>query len=481
MRHSLALPAAALVILSGVALPAAAQEADWTRFRGPNGSGAAEVRGLPVEFGPQEAVVWRRPVPAGKSSPVLGDRHVFVTAAEDGDLVVLAFDRVTGEPAWRYATAAAFAVEMYPANDGASPTPTTDGENVFALFGTLGVVAIDARGEEMWRLPIEPIDNFYGQSASPVLAGDTLIILVDQRQGSYALGLDRLTGQVRWRRERLGRVESWTTPVVYPTEGGPDQILVAGSTWLDSYAADTGEPFWEMDGFGYWPIASPAIAGNVLVAAGPDMAGTEPETFAAVVARGDEDGDGLMSRAELAGLERYAGLGEHFAFGDVDHDGAWNEAEYAAVYLAPATDDYGAVGVALPAPGEDTVARVLWREQRAVPYHATPIVSEGLVYLITDSGIVSVLSAESGELVRRDRLARSGVNLSASPVLGDGKLFIASQDGEVYVVSAGPEWEVLAVNDLGEPMYATPALAPGRLFVRTDGHLYAFGAESSDE
>ena len=97
-----------------------------------------------------------------------------------------------------------------------------------------------------------------------------------------------------------------------------------------------------------------------------------------------------------------------------------------------------------------------------------------------DAGIRAV-EAHRANLSRRDRLARSGVNLSASPVLGDGKLFIASQDGEVYVVSAGPEWEVLAVNDLGEPMYATPALAPGRLFVRTDGHLYAFGAESSDE
>lgn len=332
-------------------------------------------------------------------------------------------------------------------------------------------------GEELWRLPMEPLGTFYGHAASLVLAGDTLILLLDQYVGSALLGVGRASGEVLWRRERPGRVESWTTPALYPSEANPEQILVVGSTWLDAYALATGEPFWETDVLGYWPIASPVVSGDVLVTSVPDMAGGEPASFASVLAAGDADGDGTVSLEELLQAESLKDYAPAFGFIDIDGDGFMNEAEYTASFLAPVTDNYGAMGIRLPAPDSGGPAEVLWREQRAVPYHATPLVNEGLAYLFSDNGILSVVDIATGELARRDRLSRSGANLNASPVLGDGEIYRATADGEVIVLRAGADWEVLASNDLGEPMFATPALAPGRIFIRTDGHLYAFGAE----
>jgi outer membrane protein assembly factor BamB len=469
----------ALTLLTFMALLVSAvglgqERSDWRRFRGPNGSGVADVTGLPTEFGPEAGVAWRQPVPAGKSSPVLGDQHVFLTAVDGDELVVLAFDRETGAPAWRTAVAPGYDVEMYPANNGASPTPVTDGENVFVVFGTMGVLALDGTGEEMWRLPVGPLATFYGHSASPVLAGDTLILLFDQRQESYLLGLDRLTGDVLWRRERPARVESWTTPVLYPDDRNPEQVLVAGSTWLDSYSLETGEPFWAMPGLPYWPIASPTFADGILLVAGPDQAGEVPLAFAAASAEVDTDGDGVFSRAEMVASERFQWVGNHFGFGDSDGNGTWDQSEYEAVFLASVTDGYGSVGVRLPAPGSRDNAEVIWRDQRAVPYHATPLIHDGMAYFVADNGIVSVYAMETGELLRRDRLSTASTNLAASPVMGDDKIYLATQDGAVVVLSTGVEWEVLAVNDLGEPLYATPALGEGRLYVRTDGFLYAF-------
>lgn len=470
--------AAAMCLLSTVALaPPGRQEGSWSRFRGPNGSGVAEVTGLPVEFGPETNVVWSQTIPAGKSSPVLGDDHVFLTAFDEGMFVVLAFDRETGELAWRVALQPGEAGERTLRNDGAVASPVTDGDNVFSVFGNFGVIALGPTGEELWRVPMDPLGTFYGHAASPVLAGNTLILLLDQYVGSALLGLDRLTGEVLWRRERPGRVESWTTPALYPNEEDPEQILVVGSTWLDAYALTTGEPFWETDVLGYWPIASPVVSGDVLVTSVPDMAGGEPASFASVLGEGDADGDGTVSLEELLQTESLKDYATAFAFIDIDADGLMDEAEYTASFLAPVTDNYGAVGLRLPAPGSGGTGEVLWREQRAVPYHATPLVSDGLAYLISDNGILSVVDLATGELARRDRLSRAGANLNASPVLGDGKIYVATADGEVIVLRAGADWEVLASNDLGEPMFATPALAPGMIFVRTDGHLYAFGVE----
>ena len=453
------------------------ESAEWTRFRGPNGSGVAEVTGLPVEFGPETNVQWSQPVPEGKSSPVLGHEQVFLTAFDGEMCVVLAFDRETGEPAWRteFEPVATDGVDRTSHNDGAVATPVTDGTNVFAVFGNLGAVALGPTGEELWRIPMARLGTFYGHSASPVLVGDTLILLLDQYRGSVLLGVDRLTGESLWTRDRPGRVESWTTPVLFPDDQHPEQILVVGSTWLDAYAFSTGEPFWEMGEMGYWPIASPVLGGDILVAATPDMAGGVPPAFASVLAEADSDSDGTLSRAEVLGSGNIAGWDSSFAFYDIDADGLIDEPEYVANFLGPVTDNYGAVGVRLPAPGSSAQAEVLWREQRAVPYHATPLVSEGFVYLVSDNGIVSVVDLATGELARRERLSRAGTNLTSSPVLGDNKIYLATSDGEVLVLRAGVDWELLATNDLAEPMFATPALANGTLFVRTAGHLYAFG------
>jgi len=381
MRRTGGVVTCGVTAVVGVAFAAAAlagqQEGEWTRFRGPNGSGVADVTGLPVEFGPETNVRWKQAIPEGQSSPVLGIEHVFITGIEGGALVVLALDRETGEPSWRRELEPGYEVEMYEANDAASPTPVTDGTNVYALFGDFGAVAFDGQGNELWRLELGPFDNFYGTAASPLLAGDTLILLFDQVRGSYLLGVDRHSGEVRWRRDRPGRVESWSTPVLYPSAEQPQQIIVVGSGFVDSYSVETGEPFWQLPGVGVLPVASPVLVGDVLLAASPDQGGYMTATFDALLAEGDHDGDAGLSPEELVGIEEMEVWISHFGYLDIDADGVLERAEYDEIVGTSETEDYGAVGIRLATDG-GTDAEVIWREQGSVPYMVSPLVYQGL-------------------------------------------------------------------------------------------------------
>lgn len=452
-----------------------AQEGAWDRFRGPNGSGVAEVGPLPSEFTADDAT-WAVEVPWGHSSPVLGDTHLFLTGRDGATLSVIAVDPATGEVAWRSDFAAARELDIYDIGDATAPTPVTDGTNVYALFGNLGAVALDGEGNEMWRVELGPFANFYGTAASPILVGDVLVLVFDQSAGSFMLGLDKSTGEELWRRARPGRPEAWATPILYPGPDRPEQLLVAGSGWLDSYSFQTGEPFWELSGVGPLPVASPVLHDGMVITAAPDQAEYLPLNYDQLVSSGDLNEDGEIDHAELLTIGGMEGWGEHFGYLDIDGSGRIGRAEYDEI-VGLVNSEAGVAAVRLspdgtaPTPGSPEIA---WREERAVPYMVSPIVYDGLLYTATDAGIITALDMATGEIVKRGRLSRSGANLASSPVGSDGKLYFTTRDGEVYVVRAGADWEVVAVNDLGESMTATPALSPGRLFIRTAQRLYAF-------
>ena len=134
----------------------------WSRFRGPNGSGVSDATGLPVEFGPDHNVAWSTPVPFGRSSPIVVGDRIYLTATEDGDLVTMALDRTTGAILWRRDVPRAREDEIFVSNDSATPTPASDGANVYVLFLELGLISYDAEGTERWRMELGPFDNFYG-------------------------------------------------------------------------------------------------------------------------------------------------------------------------------------------------------------------------------------------------------------------------------------------------------------------------------
>jgi len=189
---------ALLTIAIGVGVSTVAN-AQWTRFRGPNGTGVSDAVNLPTEFGPDKAVVWKTPTPPGHSSPVLTPTRMFITAHE-GDktnykLLVLCLDRRTGKVLWQREVPRAQAGRIQNVNGPASPSPVTDGTNVYVFFQEFGLLAFDQKGAEQWRLPMGPFNMFYGFGASPILVDDLIILPVDQDIGSHLVAIDKRTGK----------------------------------------------------------------------------------------------------------------------------------------------------------------------------------------------------------------------------------------------------------------------------------------------
>jgi len=201
-----------LVLFWSIPLGGRAQLAgqEWTRFRGPNGSGVSTATNLPIEFGPEKNVVWKTPVPPGHSSPVLTSTRIFLTAhtkdrdKENYKLLVLCVDRQSGKLLWQREVPRTRTGRLQNPNGPASPSPVTDGTNVYVFFQDFGMMAFDAGGNELWRLELGPFNTFYGFGASPILADDKVILPVDQDLASYLLAVDKNTGKITLSSARIG-------------------------------------------------------------------------------------------------------------------------------------------------------------------------------------------------------------------------------------------------------------------------------------
>ena len=177
----------------------------WGRFRGPNGSGVDSAVGYPVEFSPSKNVLWKAAVPFGQSSPIVVGARVYVTASEGDRLLTICMDAKTGRELWRREIQRDRAAKSFKANDPASPTPAADETGVVAFFPDFGLISYTPEGKERWRHLLGPFQNFYGMAASPVVAGDLVVLVCDQQTESFLIALDRTTGRQRWKTERSGQ------------------------------------------------------------------------------------------------------------------------------------------------------------------------------------------------------------------------------------------------------------------------------------
>jgi outer membrane protein assembly factor BamB len=476
---------AGLTAGSGLAYSQAADA--WSRFRGPNGTGVSPSTGLPTEFGPATAVAWKTALPPGHSSPVLTPTRIFVTAhtadKENYTLSVIGLDRRTGKVLWRRDVPRRQKGRLQNVNGPASPSPVTDGTNVYVFFQDFGLLALSADGEERWRLPLGPFDQFYGFGASPVLVDDAVILPVDQDRGSYLMAVDRRTGKVRWRVDRPGVISGYSTPTVYEPEGGPKQIIVPESFQLSSYSVADGSRIWWVRGL---PCEMKSVASydrERLYINGWGFPQNQPGRQVATVPfeeglrRYDRDGDGFVGRGEVAGTEPMdkvlAPSYGYDAF-DLDRDGRLDAKEW-DVFRRMMASENGLLAITLGGRGDMTETAVRWRYQRPVPQVPSTLLYQGALFMVNDSGVLTSFDPVTGAVLKQDRLKGAIDKYFASPVGADGKVFLISQDGTVSVVSAAGTWEILAVNALDDEVFATPAIADGRLYVRTKNALYAFG------
>ncbi len=446
---------------------------DWLQFRGPNGTGISETSGLPEKFGPAENLVWKTPVPFGRSSPVVAGDRIFLTAAEGDKLITLALDRRSGKVLWRREVTRARHMPIYKQNDPASPTPASDGRNVYAFFAEMGLISYDPAGKERWRVPLGPFNSFYGMGGSPIVAGDTVLLVCDQRRNSFLIAVDARTGKVRWKTARANPMEAYSTPALYTPEKAPPEVLVLGSHALDAYSVDTGERLWWVGQVGYSSKGVPVLGRDMVFVSAPGSDEPAFPPFEKGLKEHDANRNGRIEFDELRGQPEFQ---EHFGWIDANGDGVVEEHEYNSIRNASG-GGHGLTAIRLPGnpAGDRTSSGVAWRYKKAYPNIPAPLLYKDVLYMVKTGGIVTAMDPASGEVLKAGRSEKAMEEYFSSPVAADGKVFFISESGKVTVLRAGAQWEIAAVNDLGEECWATPAIADGRIYIRTRNALYSFG------
>jgi outer membrane protein assembly factor BamB len=431
----------------GALPPTAPPSGNWPSFRGVEASGVASGQNLPDRWdvASGEHIVWRTAVPGlAHSSPVVWGNRLFVTTAVSGDpkatfrkglygdgdastdrsrhrWIVMALDKRAGTLLWERT-----AYEGEPLNKRhikstyASASPATDGRIVVAWFGSQGVVAYDVNGTLRWKVDLGRLDLGaydlpsveWGPASSPIIWKDLVILQVDTQADSFLLALNAATGETVWKAER-DELPSWGTPTVAETTAGP-VLVTNASRFIRGYDPRTGKELWRLGGSSKITAPTPISTGDLLIIA----SGRGPERPIFVVKPG--------------------------ARGDLTLGG-----------------------------GKTSSDAVVWSKTGRGSYMPTPLVLDGLLYVLGNNGVFDAYKLDTGEEVYRQRLPVVGSGYSASPVAADGKIYLSGEDGDILVVAAGPAFRLLATNAMGESLMATPALSDGVMYIRGLNTLFA--------
>lgn len=455
---------------------ALAASAEWPQLRGLKGLGYAAGQVLPVEFSPQKNTLWRTEVPPGKSSPVVAGKNLCLTGAWEQKLETFCLDRVTGKYLWRRALPQTRSEARHPLNHAASPTPVTDGKNLYVFFSDFGLISYTLDGDERWRLPLGPFHNLHGMAASPVLARNLVILACDQDTNAFLLAVDKDRGKVVWKADRPDFVHGFSSPAVYEPEGREAEVILPGSYQMVSYSARTGEKLWWLRGLTWQPKSAPVIEGDTLYFNGWAPGGDPGQQrdlpgFEEVIRFADHNGDGKLSPEEVPVDLRHSGSWQAI---DLDKDGTLNARDW-GFYRARRAARNGLLAVKLGGRGDVTETHLLWRFDKSLPDVPMPLLYRNTLFLVRTGGIFTTLNPKTGEVFKQGRLQGALEGYYASPVAAGDCVFVASEHGKVVVVKAQPDWEILSVNDFQEDIFATPAIAEGRLYVRTSAAMYAIG------
>jgi len=474
------------LVLIAVALPGFAQ---WTQFRGPNASGVAATDAAPpVDFGLAKRLLWKQALPVGHSSPAVWGDRIFLTAfePESKKLELICLSAKNGAILWKHAAPPTEIEETHVVSNPATATPAVDADRVYGYFSSYGVMVFNHAGEAQWTLPLPMPKTHHGSGASPILAGDLLILNHDAMQGGYLLAVDRRSGKEIWRQTYpviRGRVESYSTPVIWR-----DQLVLHRAGMIEAYQVADGKRRWSLPE-NTSGASSPAISDDIVYVSTWNVLGEDDQRaplpdFPALLKQYDKNGDGKISEEEFPddirytarpGLESIPHSQNFVAFKSLDKnkDGILQEDEWEAyrTRVAGMMQDHGLL--ALRPEGEKV--SLVWRENTAIPEVPSPLLYHGRLFLVRNGGVVTCLDATSGKVIYRSRVGTPGVYY-ASPIAAAGHVYFVSGDGVVTVISAAKdELEVLSRNKLDEDIVATPAIVGNTIYVRTLRNLYAFG------
>jgi hypothetical protein len=423
---------------------------NWPAFRGDgaagNGDGQRAVAEWDIATG--KNIKWKTPIPGvATSSPVVWDDRVFVVTAisKAGDKTfktglygdvkpvddlsehewkVYGLDKSSGKIVWeRTAFTGVPKTKRHTKSSQASSTPVTDGKRIVAVFGSAGLlVAWDFNGKELWRVDLGALDSGWffdpafqwGHSSSPIIYRNSVIVQADVQKGSYIASWDLSTGKQLWKTPRTDEISTWGTPTIARTADGRDEVITNG-TKVRGYDPATGKQLWTLGPNSEITIGTPVVGSGLVF-----VTGGYPPVRPIYAIRPGAEGD-----------------------------------------------------ISLPK-GQDSSPSIAWSNSNEGTYIPTPILYGGYLFTLNINGIMTAYNPETGQRAFRGRVGTGG-SFSASPIAADGRLYIASEDGEVYVLTAGPGLTQLAKNDMKEVIMATPAISDGLIVVRTLGHVYGIG------
>ncbi len=395
--------------------PAEGLAQEWTRFRGPNGSGISQVTTLPVRW-TEKDYNWKIKLPGmGHSSPVVWRKRIFLTSAEEGTgkRFVLCLRTTDGSTLWSREFTGSHH-EKHQDNSFASATPAVDERHVYICWGSpkeFVVMALNHDGNQKWQVDLGPFKAGHGFGASAIVYEDIVVVPNDQDGESALVALDRDTGKVRWKVPRRSKA-TYSTPCVHQPKGRAAQLIF--TNWdhgITSIDPKTGRQNWEIDVFSKGHIetviGSPIVAGDLVIGTSGWL-GVKKEVVAV--------------RPDLRGKGRQREL--------------------------------------------------VYRIDRSAPLVTTPLVKDGFLFLWSDEGIVTCANAFTGDVFWRERVPGS---YYGSPVAAGKGIYCISREGEVVVLAASKEFHQLARNPVGEGSHSTPALSDGVMYLRTFSHLVSIG------
>ena len=428
---------------------AASAKGSWPSFRGPHASGIAEGQNLPDQWNGKtgQNILWHTPIPGlAHSSPIVWGNRVFVTSAissdpkasfrpglyGDGDAskdrsrhrwTIYALDKQSGKVLWERVAYEGEPIEKrHIKATYANSTPATDGRIVVAWFGSQGVYAYDVNGKFLWKVDLGRLDfgaydipTFeWGSASSPIIWKDLVILQCDTQTDSFIIALNANTGETVWKTDR-DEISSWGTPTVATTSKG-EELIANASNFIRGYDPRTGKELWRLGRSSKITAPTPIFADDILVV----VSGRGPERPIFVVKAG--------ARGDLT----------------------------------------------LPE-GKTSSDTVVWSRTGRGSYMPTPLIYNGLLYVLGNNGTFDAYNLKTGEEIYRQRLPTVGSGFSASPVASDGKIYLSNEDGEILVVSAGETFNHIATNSMGELLMATPALSDGVMYVRSAASVFAIG------
>ena len=421
----------------------------WPSFRGPNASGVAEGQNLPDQWSGKtgENILWHTPIPGlAHSSPVVWGNRIFVTSAVssdpkasfkpglygDGDasadrskhrFMIYALDKESGKILWeRVAYEGEPREKRHIKSTYANSTPVTDGRIVVAWFGSQGLYAYDVNGKPLWKVDLGRLDlgaydiptYEWGTASSPIIWKDLVILQCDTQVDSFIIAFNAENGRAVWKTSR-DEIPSWGTPTVATTSKG-EELIANASNFIRGYDPRTGKELWRLGRSSKITAPTPIFADDMLVV----VSGRGPERPIFVLKAG--------ARGDLT----------------------------------------------LPE-GKTSSDTVIWSRTGRGSYMPTPLIYNGLLYVLANNGTFDAYNLKTGAEIYRQRLPLVGSGFSASPVASDGKIYLSNEDGEILVVTAGEKFNHIATNSMGELLMATPALSDGVMYVRSSQSLFAIG------